>query len=1136
MKNTKIGHSDPSSEYLVNINQPELHESETNKISTSKYTWYNCFPKILIEQFSKMANVYFLIIAIMQSIHEISISAGRPVILLPLTVVVFINGLKDFFEDWKRKISDDEENNKSARILNIETRQFEEKIWRDVKLGNILLIKENESFPADMILINSSEQNGLCYKETKNLDGETNLKYRQANSRIAENFNDPSNLSMLSGTVECKPPNEFIYEFDAKIKLNPSITQVDNADNDENFNAEDFIYIDRNSFLLRGCSLKQTEYVYGLVIYVGHNTKIMKNSPSARSKISKIENIMNFQIMVIFILQLSMSLLGAVFYIVWYDNYYEELSKYIFYNWKKDEQIFIILLLSRIGTWVLIFTNLVPISLLVTMEMVKYIQGMFISWDIDMYDQQKRIPAKVQTSTLNEELGQVKYIFTDKTGTLTKNYMEYRRMSIGRYIYGDIKHFHRREKFHDDKGEITNVNFKEEEAITSSTSLTDKFEYHMKNPDHENYKNIRLFLESLSLCHSVITDAKEEQNGRILYQASSPDEMCLVNASRYFGYLFQGRDINNKIYLRINKKEEEYQLLNLLEYSSERKKMSVVVRCPDNIIRIYCKGADSVIREKITLNSELLNYTEDHLMQFAKEGLRTLMIAYREISDNEYQQWHKDYLAAVSDPINKDQYLPKVYDKIENNLYLIGATAIEDQLQEEVGETLEILIRAGIKIWMLTGDKMDTAKSIAFSCRLVTHDFKLLEITEKSSNLQIRNSLTEALKEIERDPNAQYALIISTDEISKIMHDSLLNESFYQLSIRCKAVVCCRVTPKQKAQMVHLIKDREEMNTTLAIGDGANDVNMITSAHIGVGIVGVEGTQAARSSDYSIGEFSFLRKLLLVHGRESYRKNSFIVLYNFYKNVLFVMPQFWFGFVSYFSGQTLYDPWIYQFFNIIFASIPIIWFGIYDKEILHDELYQEPKYYTQGIIGKLFHPTRFWKWVFNGILQGFILFLFGYLALNAADSTGRHNDLWSIGSMIYAGIVTIVNLKIFFSTNTHSYISIILFLGSILSYWFILFAMSHYYRFENFNNCYMLLNDVWFYLTSILVFVLVIVFDIGITRLLYTFGVLKNGSSIEAQKIDEHLKLNIGQTNLLIEEKIRNNCKTIMYIVLIKLF
>jgi phospholipid-transporting ATPase len=163
---------------------------------------------------------------------------------------------------------------------------------------------------------------------------------------------------------------------------------------------------------------------------------------------------------------------------------------------------------------------------------------------------------------------------------------------------------------------------------------------------------------------------------------------------------------------------------------------------------------------------------------------------------------------------------------------------------------------------------------------------------------------------------------------------------------------------------------------TLAIGDGANDVNMITSAHVGVGIIGVEGRQAARASDYAIGEFQYLKRLLFVHGRESYRKNSFIVCYNFYKNFLFVMPHFWFGIISYFSGQSLYDPWIYQLFNIIFASFPIIWFGIYDKEVSYDILVSDYRYYTQGIIGKLFHSLRFWKWIVYGILQALVIFIY----------------------------------------------------------------------------------------------------------------------------------------------------------------
>lgn len=340
-----------------------------------------------------MANIYFLIIAIMQSIHEISISGGKPVILLPLAIVVFINSLKDFLEDRKRKKSDDYENNKNCLILNHLTSSFEIRKWKDVKVGQIIKIKCNEGIPADMIILNSSELNGLCYIETKNLDGETNLKYKQSNFKIMSISGNEINMSKLRGFVECKKPDEFIFEFNAKITISNEV-----------------IAIDKNSFLLRGCTLKQTDYVYGLVVYVGHNSKIMKNSPNAKHKISKIENIMNFQIIVIFCVQIGLSIIGALMNIIWVNSNYEHLRSYIFIKNNNDFN-FLTTLISRVGTWILIFTNLVPISLLVTMEMIKYIQGMFISWDSNLYDSHNGLPTYVQTSTLNEELGQVKYIF-----------------------------------------------------------------------------------------------------------------------------------------------------------------------------------------------------------------------------------------------------------------------------------------------------------------------------------------------------------------------------------------------------------------------------------------------------------------------------------------------------------------------------------------------------------------------------------------------------------------------------------------------------------------------------------------------------------------------------------------------------
>lgn len=300
-------------------------------------------------------------------------------------------------EDWKRKRSDDEENNRKCQVFNSQKAVFEEKLWRDVRLGDIIKVSENEYFPADIALINTSEPNGICYTETKNLDGETNLKFKQANAGLAGDFSSIGDFCHLKGCLITKPPNEFIYEFDGKLSL-----EGESA-------GQKLVFLDKSSFLLRGCSLRQTKYAFGFVVYIGHNTKIMKNSPNARAKISRIENIMNSQILVIFCLQTILSAIGAVFYLAWLNSQFRDLHGYVFVSESsKNSAGGFLFFFYRVGTWTLIFTNLVPISLLVTLEMIKYIQGIFISWDVSIYDQGTLTPAKVQTSTLNEELGQVK--------------------------------------------------------------------------------------------------------------------------------------------------------------------------------------------------------------------------------------------------------------------------------------------------------------------------------------------------------------------------------------------------------------------------------------------------------------------------------------------------------------------------------------------------------------------------------------------------------------------------------------------------------------------------------------------------------------------------------------------------------
>ena len=1125
-------------------NRKFLNNIPKNTISTSKYTIYNALPKILLEQFSKIANIYFLIIAFFQCIKEISNSNGKPVILFPLFIVVSVNGLKDFYEDWKRKKSDDQENNKNTLIYSSRKKNFIKKQWKDILLGDIIKVKEDEFFPADCVLLNTSEESNCCYIETKSIDGETNLKFKKSNKTILEltkNNKDKENLiNFDKSIIQCQQPNEYIYQFNGKF-----LSKFNNTNNE--------IFLDIDNFILRGCSLKQTSYIYAVVVYVGHDTKIMRNSVSAKEKVSKIEHIMNHQIIIVFILQfiigavsslignlqlfLNRKKLGYIFPVIqnnddFYSNNKNFLNSFSTLPDNKEEvdlHISFSNFIITTGTWIILINNIVPISLLMTLEMVKYLQGTFISWDYNMYDLINHQKPKVQTSTLNEELGQVKFIFTDKTGTLTKNYMEYKAMSINGKIYG-IKNKHeknkeekikKKKKLKDNFGVITNFNFHCKDF--------NKDYVNNLNIDDNQYQKIHLFLLCLSLCHSVITDQNALPD--ISYKSSSPDETAMVNCARNFGIIFEGRDVYDNIFIMEKNKNNDnyekitYKLLNCLDYSSERKRMAVIVRAPNNKIYLFAKGADSAIGERITQNKELLNVTGEHLIKFAKHGLRTLMIAYRELSEEEYNIFDNAFKFAMNNPENKDKLLKDAYALVEKNYFLLGATAIEDKLQDNISDVLYSFIEAGIKIWVLTGDKMDTAKSIAYSCKLLDHSFIIFQFdsfnieNKEESFMKIRENLKNFFKiyfsENEKEKNNKYGLIVSLNELNIILENEEIENIFYSLAIKCNTVLCCRVSPKQKAQMVNLVKKRQPEVTTLAIGDGANDVNMITTANIGIGIMGVEGLQAARASDYCIGEFQFLKRLLFVHGRESYRKNSFIVCYNFYKNFLFVLPQFWLGFVNYFSGQYIYDPWIYQMFNIIFACFPIVWFGIYDKEVSYDILVSNSRYYTQGIINKLFHNKRFWKWVIYGIIQAFFVYIYSfYTCLSIND--GYLHDLGTQGSIAYSGVVLIVNIKILTTTNSHTFISFGLFLFSVLSYYLILGLMSLYYGFYNFSHFKMIFTSCEFYLSTIFLIVLCTILDKGIDKFCRIFGIILDPLEIDVNKFEP--KENIKEMSIIRDE------------------
>lgn len=294
--------------------------------------------------------------------------------------------------------------------------------------------------------------------------------------------------------------------------------------------------------------------------------------------------------------------------------------------------------------------------------------------------------------------------------------------------------------------------------------------------------------------------------------------------------------------------------------------------------------------------------TLQHLEDFAGQGLRTLCLSRINLDESEYAQWSKVYHEASITITGRDDALANAAELIEKNLFLLGATAVEDKLQDGVPDTIATLAKAGIKIWVLTGDKQETAINIGFACRLLTKEMNLL-VVNQYTKADTRNKIDELLRQYENvsEESETLALIIDGGTLSHALEEDIKMD-LLTLAKKCKAVICCRVSPLQKALVVRLV--RNNLNSiTLAIGDGANDVSMIQEAHVGVGISGEEGLQAARASDYAIAQFRFLKRLLLIHGRLSYRRISKVILYSFYKNVLLYFTQFWFTFVNGFSGQ-----------------------------------------------------------------------------------------------------------------------------------------------------------------------------------------------------------------------------------------
>ncbi|XP_035017476.1 probable phospholipid-transporting ATPase IA isoform X7 [Hippoglossus stenolepis] len=983
----KTSLADQEDARMIYLNQPQFTKFCCNRVSTAKYNVLTFLPRFLYSQFRRAANAFFLFIALLQQIPDVS-PTGRWTTLVPLLFILVVAAVKEIIEDLKRHIADNVVNKKECQVLR--NGAWEIVHWEKVDVGDVIKVNGSDFVPADAVILSSSEPQGMCYIETSNLDGETNLKIRQGLQMTAE-IKDIDSLMRLSGRMECESPNRHLYEFVGNIRLDRHSTMPLGPD----------------QVLLRGAQLRNTQWIHGVVVYTGHDTKLMQNSTRPPLKLSNVERITNFQILVLFGWLLAISLICSIGQTIWKYQYGND-AWYMDLNYGGAANFGLNFL-----TFIILFNNLIPISLLVTLEVIKFIQAFFINWDTDMLYEPTNTPAMARTSNLNEELGQVKYIFSDKTGTLTCNVMQFKKCTIAGVAYGHSTQ-------------------SSEEAGFNDSSLLENLQ-----SNHPTASVIMEFMTMMAICHTAVP---ERTDGNITYQAASPDESALVKAAQTLGFVFSGRTPDTVIAEMLGT-EERYELLHVLEFTSVRKRMSVIMRTASGKIRLYCKGADTVIYDRLADSSRYKEITLKHLEQFATEGLRTLCFAVADVSESTYQNWLEIHHRACTSLQNRALKMEESYELIEKNLQLLGATAIEDKLQDKVPETIETLMKADIKIWILTGDKQETAINIGHSCKLLTKNMGMLVINEDTldGTRELLSHHCGMLGDALYKEN-DFALIIDGKTLKYALSFGV-QQYFLDLALSCKAVICCRVSPLQKSEVVEMVKKKVKV-ITLAIGDGANDVGMIQTAHVGVGISGNEGLQAANSSDYSIAQFKYLKNLLLVHGAWNYNRVAKCILYCFYKNIVLYIIEIWFAFVNGFSGQILFERWCIGLYNVIFTALPPLTLGIFERSCRKENMLKYPELYKTSQNAMGFNTKVFWAHCLNGLFHSVILFWFPLKAFehDTVFGSGKTPDYLLLGNMVYTFVVITVCLKAGLETSSWTMFSHIAIWGSI-GLWVVFFII-----------------------------------------------------------------------------------------------
>lgn len=994
-----------------------------NAVCNQKYTAWSFLPFVLYEQFRMFYNLFFLLVAASQCIPALRVGFFWTY-FGPLVFVVMISVAKEASDDLARFRRDkgmnmfaytllvrgDDGHSTSVRVAS-----------QDIRVGDVLVLETDERVPADCVLLRASassdggdgggggggaaESEGSIFIRTDQLDGETDWKLRRAVA-ATQALDGETALLQCGASVEAEAPKKEIYDFVGVFQMP---TDRVGALLREPLNLENTLWA--NTVVASGRAVC-------VVVYNGRETRSVLNASMPRSKIGKLDHEINRISKMLFAL---LFLLSAV----------------------------LTALRGLTGQWLLYFfryflllSSIIPISMRVNLDMAKIVYSFFMENDA------LRMPGcTVRNSNLPEELGRIEYLLTDKTGTLTQNEMSFKKLHLGNVLFA--------------RDSLEDVRQYAETAFSASVSpspspllgaipassavatppllgtpesarqtAVEEFasvgiNAGYASPSHRSpgpgaspavrgrglsggsyvqtsptslggrriHAQIRDALLAIALAHNV---TPVDDGGQRTYQAASPDEVALVKFAESVGIRLTARTMTRVVLTVPNGAQQHFEILAEFPFTSEAKRMGIIVQDQSTrAITLYVKGADTVMSRRVSYN----DWLDEECGNLAREGLRTLVFAKRELTQDEYARFSERWMAARTSQVNRKEEMAAVQSEIEADMQLLSLTGVEDKLQYNVRESLEKLRHAGVRVWMLTGDKVETATCIAVSSRLAERSQGIFTITGVTS----RSEASRALSRFRRQATTD---VLVVDGTSLQVYLDMFPAEFVDAAALSPAAVACRCSPTQKAAVVALLQEYKGKRVA-AIGDGGNDVSMIQQANAGIGIPGKEGMQASMAADFSITSFSHLTRLMLWHGRNSYKRSARLAQFVMHRGLIISIIQTVYCALFFYAAVSVYSGWILVGYATVFTMFPVFSL-IFDEDVNEAAAETYPELYKDLQKGRSLNLKTFLVWVFKSIYQGTMVMVFSvYVLWDDEYFTTLHLSAISFTALILTELIMV---------------------------------------------------------------------------------------------------------------------------------